>query len=165
MRADPELSSPNIANPISTLIGARLNFPGAKFSIDKVLFEYRGLIGRGTMVYEVTQLFDGGRVEKIRALKIGWPLKVRPLEASTIIKLRAAISGWRAHLPKVHFSIVFTAETLGLPRVKLIRGLLHCDKLEDRQLHILAMNQYKALWEASSVAKFKEIFLDCLECE
>ncbi|KJA21017.1 hypothetical protein HYPSUDRAFT_203397 [Hypholoma sublateritium FD-334 SS-4] len=35
---------------------------------------------------------------------------------------------------------------------------------EHRSLHVLATHRFKNLWHAESVAEFKRIFLECLEC-
>lgn len=162
---DPVNVSPGIDKPLSTVVGARLEFPTAKFRINKVLFGYRRLVGRGTMVYDVTRLFDNGHSQDNQALKLSWPLLICPLEAPTIMKLRAAISGWKDHLPGIRFSITLTAKELCLPRLELLKGLSNCSELEDRQLHILEMKKYKKLWEVGSIAEFKDVFIDCLECE
>ncbi|RDB14877.1 hypothetical protein Hypma_016414 [Hypsizygus marmoreus] len=149
-------------------VGSKLVFPpmdglsdSIEFLIRRMIFEYRGLIGRGTMVYEVLRL---GRTET-EALKISWPLTIRDLEATIIRTLRERIPGWKDHLPEISFSTTLTAEELGLPRVQLLKQMPPTDfKLEDRHMHAMAGALYKKLWEVDNVAEFEQVFLDCVEC-
>ena len=55
-----------------------------------------------------------------------------------------------------------TADAMHLPR-KLMQ-LLYPDHWE-RDLHMITMKRYKGLWHAKDVNKFKDIFVDCVECE
>ncbi|RDB19221.1 hypothetical protein Hypma_013558 [Hypsizygus marmoreus] len=150
------------------VVGSKLIFPpmdglsdSIEFLVRRIIFEYRGLIGRGTMVYEVLRL---GRTEA-EALKISWPLTIRDLEATIIRTLRERIPGWKDHLPEVSFSTTLTAEELGLPRVQLLKQVPPTDfRLEDRHMHAMAGELYKKLWEVDSVAEFEQVFLDCVEC-
>jgi hypothetical protein len=172
LRPDPTLAPPTNDRPLSAVVGSRMVFPDgprpdAQFQIKSILYQYRGLIGRGTMVYAVTRIYDGGRKERNQALKMGWPVAIRPKEASIIEDLRKAIPAWKDHLPELYFTKTMTAKELNLPRVGLLAGLSCKDGLglEDRDLHILAMKKYQKLWEVNSIEEFKDVFVDCVECE
>ncbi|KAG5638556.1 hypothetical protein H0H81_011902 [Sphagnurus paluster] len=144
------------------LSGTRLpRQPNDAFRIEQTVFGYRGLIGRGTMVYKVVHVADPATP---RALKLGWPLVCRKLEAETIQRLRERLPpALHAHLPKVVRFGALTAEQMGLPRHKLLQNF-PIDKFEDRLLHALVMKFYGKLWHAGSVENFQEIFVDCVEC-
>ncbi|RDB15967.1 hypothetical protein Hypma_003576 [Hypsizygus marmoreus] len=143
------------------MTGAQMVFPptdefkhGRTFILRDRLFGYHGLVGRGTMVYGV---------DDDEALKIGWPVTVRPLEATTIATLLERIPEWKDHLPEVSFSATLTAEQLGLPRSDF-QSMVKFQRFEERQLHALCMKRYQKLWELNSVEEFMEVFVDCLEC-
>ncbi|KAF8074620.1 hypothetical protein FPV67DRAFT_589168 [Lyophyllum atratum] len=138
-------------------------YPGrGKFRIEDTLFAYRGLIGRGTMVYKVAPLFVGKCDPE--ALKVGWPLTTRTLEVETIEHLHSKLPPrWCEHIPEVTFSATLTAKDLQLPRVELLKTN-PIDQFEDRQMHALAMKLYGKLWEVGSVEAFQEVFIDCVEC-
>jgi hypothetical protein len=176
---DPDLAAPAPSVKMSLsdrMVDSRFIFPSdgqtntskpsdVKFRINGILSQYRGLIGRGTMVYSVSQVREDKPDENDRVLKISWPLTVRTREATTIATLLQAIPEWKEHLPEVHFSSTYTAEHLGLPRFELLKSHPGKDKLEDRELHVLGMSLYKKLWEVDSVAEFQAVFLDCVECK
>jgi hypothetical protein len=176
---DPRPAAPAPSVKISLrdrMVGSDFIFPSGgptntpkpsnvKFSVNDILSQYRGLIGRGTMVYGVSRVHEDKPNEANRVLKISWPLTVRTREATTIATLLQAIPEWKEHLPEVHFSSTYTAEHLGLPRFELLKSHPGKDKLEDRELHVLGMSLYKKLWEVDSVAEFQAVFLDCVECK
>ncbi|KAF8166029.1 hypothetical protein B0H34DRAFT_260339 [Crassisporium funariophilum] len=135
-----------------------------RFRLEDTLFAYRGLMGRGTMVYQVTPLIDGLKDCNSEALKISWPPLTRPLEADTIQRLHERLQPqWREHIPEVTFSATQTAEQLNLPRVELLKTN-PIDKFEDQLLHALAMKLYGKLWDVGSVEAFQGVFVDCVEC-
>ncbi|KAF8074596.1 hypothetical protein FPV67DRAFT_1408467 [Lyophyllum atratum] len=138
-------------------------YPGrGKFRIEDILFAYRGLIGRGTMVYKVAPLVEDQR--GFEALKIAWPSVTRPLEAKMIEQLHSRLPlRWREHIPELTYSATLTAEELQLPRFELLKTN-PIDQFEDRQMHTLAMKLYGKLWEVGSVEAFQEVFIDCVEC-
>ncbi|KAG5638901.1 hypothetical protein H0H81_008961 [Sphagnurus paluster] len=161
-------SLPRIPQHQQDIIGGEISLPlpnghaGPRFRIKNVLFAYRGLIGRGTMVYQVTPVVDGVDTED-QALKISWPSRNRCLEADTIKILREKIPQWKDHLPDVSSSVTLTAEELELPRVQLLKQC-SIEKFEDRYLHMMVMTLYNNLWEVGSIEKFQIVFVDCVEC-
>jgi hypothetical protein len=176
LHPDPTTSTSSVNTPLTKLIGAQFVFPpdgqttmvdssDVRFCIKNILSEYRGLIGRGTMVYQVSRIHEDGRLGDDQVLKSSWPLVLRTREGTTIATLLQAIPGWKDHLPEVHFSSTYTAERLGLPRFEILKSHSEREKLEDRELHVLAMSLYKKMWEVDSVEEFQDIFVDCVECE
>ncbi|KAF8220408.1 hypothetical protein L208DRAFT_1333898 [Tricholoma matsutake] len=173
---NPTAAPSSASGPLTKTIGAHFVFPpdgreisvdstsDVRFCIKEILSEYRGLIGRGTMVYHVSRIHEDGRLEDGQVIKSSWPLVLRTREATTIATLLQAIPEWKDHLPEVHFSSTYTAKQLGLPRFKLLKSHSEKDKLEDRELHVLAMSLYKKMWEVDSVEEFQDIFVDCVEC-
>ena len=82
---------------LPSIVGSRITFPlrddpchSASWTIQSVLFEYHGLIGRATKVYTV--LPEGGTEHE--ALKTSWPLVSRLKEAVIIKKVVEALPGW-----------------------------------------------------------------------
>ncbi|KAF8074640.1 hypothetical protein FPV67DRAFT_1474320 [Lyophyllum atratum] len=151
------------------VVGSEIHLPSSKkypgrgkFRIEDTLFAYRGLVGRGTMVYKVAPIV--GRKCGSEALKLGWPLIARPLEVETIERLHSKLPPrWREHIPEVTFSATLTAKQLELPRVELLK-VSPIDNFEDRQMHALSMKLYSKLWEVGSAEAFQSIFVDCVEC-
>ncbi|KAG6830575.1 hypothetical protein H0H92_016026 [Tricholoma furcatifolium] len=176
-----EKHNPNLWQEVN---GFEYKFPASakyprrgRYRILETLFAYRGLLGRGTMVYRVLPLLDthtfgvrpplldesnaeAGEARSEEALKIGWPSTKRHLEGYILECLRRRLpEQWHEHLPDVTFAATMSGKDLQLPRFKLVKDLP-----EDRQLHILGMKLYHKLWEAGSVDEFMEIFVDCVEC-
>ena len=151
---------------LPSIVGSRMTFPScddarrsASWTIQKILFEYHGLIGRATKVYSA--LPEGGTEPD--ALKISWPLVSRQKEAIIIKKVVEALPGWSDHLPEVSFSATYNAEHLALPRAELLKPISTAE-FEDRELHAIAMKLYQKLWEVDTVEEFKRAFIDCVEC-
>jgi len=147
------------------IVGSHITFPScddsrrsASWTIQRILFEYHGLIGRATKVYSASP--DGGTEPE--ALKISWPLVSRQKEA-VIIKVVEALPAWSDHLPEVSFSAMYNAEYLALPRAELLKPISTAE-FEDRELHVIAMKLYQKLWEVDTVEEFKRAFIDCVEC-
>jgi hypothetical protein len=161
--------------PLDDVIGACMVFPRVgdqekdpekRFYINEILYAYRGLIGRGTMVYQVSEIQPDGGTEEGRVLKLSYPVVTRPREADTVTKLLGVIPEWKDHLPEINFSATYTAEDLMLPRVELLKRLpVNNIELEDRSLHVLSTSLYKKLWEVDNVVEFQNVFVDCIECE
>ena len=166
-QADTSKSEGEAAN-VPCIVGSRIAFPlsddrhgaPASWIIQRILFEYHGLIGRATKVYEA--LREGGTEPE--ALKISWPLVSRQKEAAIIKKVVDALPGWRDHLPEVSFSATYSAELLAMPRVELLKPI-STEGFENRELHAIAMKLYRKLWELDTVEEFKKVFVDCVECE
>jgi hypothetical protein len=170
---DPTVAAPSSNAPVTKIVGAHFVLPpdgqtataDVRFCIKSILSEYRGLIGRGTMVYQVSRIHGDGRLDDDQVLKLSWPVVLRTREATTIETLLRVIPEWKDHLPQVHFSATYTAEHLKLPRFELLKFHSEKEKLEDRALHVLGMSLYKKLWEVDSVEEFQDVFVDCVECE
>ena len=135
------------------------------FLLRDLIYAYRGLIGRGSMVYETLAGRIGSRLPKeVSIFKLSWQYLFRKNEGDIIAHLRKAIPAWKDHLPELSFSATFSAEELELPWVRMM--------LEDpgnhikkRRLDVMASQQYKNLWEAGSIEQFKQAFIDCVECK
>ncbi|KAG5640002.1 hypothetical protein DXG03_001847 [Asterophora parasitica] len=142
------------------------NVLGDHCTILETLFAYRGLIGRGTMVYKVAPPPTPACPNPDPlAAKFSWPLRIRQLEAFTIERLRARLPPkWHEHIPEVVMWTIRTAEQLGLPRVELLK--IHpIAGFEDRISHAIVMKLYGKLWEVGSVEAFMDVWVHCLECE
>ncbi|KAG6847845.1 hypothetical protein H0H93_005563 [Arthromyces matolae] len=168
----PALPQPGETTPLHDhIVGSEISlplnekYPGkGRYRIEETLYAYRGLLGRGTMVYRATPLLDMDPECEPEVLKIFWPVLTRPLEATIIEDLHKALpEKWREHIPEVTYSTTFTAAELKLPRVELLDSSV-LETLEDRQQHVLGMKVKKKLWEAPNVEAFMEIFVDCVEC-
>ncbi|KAG5647502.1 hypothetical protein DXG03_009439 [Asterophora parasitica] len=150
------------------VVGATINLPSSNdspdqsFLIEETIFRYRGLVGRGTMVYRVSSLLNLSLGSL--ALKLGFPVTDHVLEAKTISHLRDTVPAWcKDHLPEVTFSTSRTAEQLSLHRVELLK--LHpIVAIEDRLLHALVMKLYGKLWTVGRVEAFMDVYVDCVEC-
>ncbi|KAG5640981.1 hypothetical protein DXG03_006462 [Asterophora parasitica] len=141
------------------------NVLGDHCTILETLFAYRGLIGRGTMVYKVAPPPTPACPNPdLLAAKFSWPLRVRQLEAFTIERLRERLPPkWHEHIPEVVAWTIRTAEQLELPRVELLK--VHpIAGFEDRILHAIVMKLYGKLWEVGSVEAFMDVWVHCLEC-
>ena len=127
----------------------------------KRVFANRCLVGRGTVVLPVQAIDEDGVSDEEEVMKISWPDKVREREAYLIRKLREVIPEMAKHLPDVSSFCDMGAEDLDLPRhsldISVIEGY-------ERQLHMMAMKRYKALWDVNSVEEFQEVFVDYVEC-
>ncbi|CAA7261237.1 unnamed protein product [Cyclocybe aegerita] len=137
------------------------------FVVDKVLYTYSSIIGRGTYVASGKQAYIGSPVGEIpKVLKLSWQLQVRHAEAELLRRIRGRLPDyWHRHLPAVRFSAVYKPEELGLPRSKLKEVLKPTRKeIQERDLHVLVTDLYHKLHEAADIEEFKRIFLDCLEC-
>ena len=173
---NPATPTPSANGPVTNIIGSHFVFPpdgqiytgktsDNRFCVKSILSEYRGLIGRGTMVYRVSHLHKDRPDEDDRVLKLSWPLTIRTREATILATLLETIPEWKDHLPEVHFSSTYTAERLRLPRFELLKSHSEKHKLEDRDLHVLVMSLYQTMWEVDSVEEFQKIFVDCVECK
>lgn len=156
----------------SSLVGTRIMFlpiergdPVPMFSVDKFIYVYSGLIGRGTMVYEVREDFMAEDGSQNEALKVSWPLAARPREAALISQILQAIPEWQDHLPEVTFSATYTPIELGVPRVELLRCIGISELPTERNMHVLGMLKYEKLWEVGNIGGFKKVFVDCVECK
>ncbi|KAF8631960.1 hypothetical protein AX15_002097 [Amanita polypyramis BW_CC] len=125
-----------------------------------LLYAYRGLLGRGTMVFPVTPL-EKDDSPRHQVVKISWPNVQRKREAELIKCLRETISEMVAHLPNVTCCVALSAEELQLPRVKM--GISVPEDCE-RELHMMAMESCRALWEVGGIKEFQDAFVDCVEC-
>jgi hypothetical protein len=156
--------TPQETSKILHLPGSVISYAGLPIlKVEKLIYAYTGLIGRGTMVYGVSRRDNPGR--KHEALKVSWPLKTRSLEGEIVRRLTEKMPGWKRHLPQIEQFLTRTAEELGLPRVELLKLIATKEGFADRLLHVLLMREYKKLWEVDSVEEFQEVFVDCLECE
>ncbi|KAF8621816.1 hypothetical protein AX15_007488 [Amanita polypyramis BW_CC] len=128
---------------------------------DNRLFANRCLVGRGTVVLPVQAIDEGGISDEKQVVKISWPAKKRIREACLIRKLHQAIPEMAQHLPDITSFSDIDPEQLRLPR-----NCLNINVIEDfeRNLHVVAMKRYKALWDVDSVEEFKNVFVDCVEC-
>ncbi|TFK37136.1 hypothetical protein BDQ12DRAFT_667335 [Crucibulum laeve] len=142
------------------------NKPPAVFKLigDDALYKYRGLIGRGTMVYHVSQLDDNNGWRNDLILKLSWQIRVRTPEGNIIKILREKIPAFKDHLPDVKYSALYSSkDDLKLPRTQM-EELKIPPKFEERDLHVLSTTMYKKLWEVKSIEEFKRVFIDCVEC-
>ena len=128
----------------------------------KVLFANKALVGRGTVVFPVTQTKGDLTSGMDHVVKLTWRQTKRQKEANLIQQLHESIPGMAQHLPMISAFVDVTAEEMRLPR-KMMQ-LLYPDDWE-RDLHMIAMKRYKGLWHAKDVNELKDIFVDCVECK
>jgi hypothetical protein len=90
LHPDPTTATSSVNTPLTKAIGAQFVFPpdgqttmvdssDIRFCIKNILSEYGGLIGRGTMVYQVSRIHENGRLGDDQVLKSSWPLVLRTL--------------------------------------------------------------------------------------
>ncbi|KIK04992.1 hypothetical protein K443DRAFT_4177 [Laccaria amethystina LaAM-08-1] len=136
-----------------------------RFRIKEVLSTYYGMVGRGTSVFSVQEVNNNDIVEDpLLALKMSWQWHFRTPEGETISELRQAIPDWADHLPDIKFYTSYQPEDLDLPWTRLDVKKPPNNTIQPRYLHAMAAKQYKCLWEAGDINKFKQAFLDCVEC-
>ncbi|KAF9493208.1 hypothetical protein BDN71DRAFT_1115007 [Pleurotus eryngii] len=169
---DTTTDFPLFDRPISTVVGAEIVLPrdlakpskaDPRFVISAPpLYVYRGVVGRGSIVYPVTA-FSGRFKHHELVAKWSWPLAVRTREHGLIDRLRRLVPFMRQHLPEVLEHREYSMEELDLPRCKIGSGE-ETSRYEARQLTIIILPRYKHLWELETVEKFKSVFIDLVEC-
>ncbi|KAF9492578.1 hypothetical protein BDN71DRAFT_1509366 [Pleurotus eryngii] len=169
---DTATDLPSFDRPISTVVGAEIMLPrdltkpskeDPRFAITAPpLYVYRGVVGRGSIVYPVTAL--GGRFKNHDLVaKWSWPLEVRRREHELIGRLRKLGPFMQQHLPEVIEHREYSMDELDLPRCKIGSGE-ETSRYEARQLTIVILPRYNPLWELETVEKFKSVFIDLVEC-
>ncbi|TFK39390.1 hypothetical protein BDQ12DRAFT_681704 [Crucibulum laeve] len=131
------------------------------------LHVYRGLLGRGTMVYPVSQLINNKEWLNDLILKSSWQTQMCTPEGDIIQHLRKTIPAFKDHLPDIKYSAAYSSkDDLKLPRTQMpeLKATHEHNGIEERDLYILSMPIYKKLWEVESIAEFKRVFIDCVEC-
>ncbi|CAA7261251.1 unnamed protein product [Cyclocybe aegerita] len=171
-RPQPESKKPSLCFQLSRKLvteGGRESFEEIIFVVNKVLYTYRAIVGRGTYVAAGVLAQIGAVLSNVpRVLKLSWQYPFRTHEADILDRARSRLPEyWHKHLPQTYFNAVYTSEKLELPRTKLKDVLKEPNPekpILDRSLHALVTKLYGRLYEAASVEEFKQIFLDCLEC-
>ncbi|KAG9218096.1 hypothetical protein CCMSSC00406_0010255 [Pleurotus cornucopiae] len=141
--------------PISTVVRAEIVLPRDLTKPSKEdppfvitappLYVYRGVVGRGSIVYPVTAL-TGPFQNHESVAKWSWPLAaVRMREHELISRLRKLVPSMQQHLPEVIEHREYSVEELGLPRCKIGSGE-EISRYEARQLTIIILPRYKHLW-------------------
>ncbi|KIM39465.1 hypothetical protein M413DRAFT_191595 [Hebeloma cylindrosporum] len=145
-----------------------LGMPDYVFRIQKILYTYRAIIGRGTFVASVRAAIVGATMkEDLFALKQSWQYQAREQEGRMIGKLYERLPEyWKKRLPEVIFYAKFSAGDLGLPHTQLDAVTADCsvEGAQERDLHVMVSRLYQNIWMAKDVEEFKRVFLDCLEC-
>ena len=124
------------------------------------------LLCRGTTVYKVRRrLGNGSLSNKLYAFKHSWPPKRRTSEIEVIKHLKEKLpQTCHVHLPDFVFTATFSPEDLDLPWLHF--GLnLNEENSHNRVLRVMMGKMYCKLWEVGSIENFKQVWLDCLECE
>ncbi|KAF4580398.1 hypothetical protein EYR40_003114 [Pleurotus pulmonarius] len=122
---DATTDLPSFDRPINTVVGAEIVLPcdiakpskqDPRFVITAPpLYVYRGVVGRGSIVYPVRALNDLSQNRELVA-KWSWPLAVRKREHELIDLLRRLVPFMQQHLPEVLEHKEYSMEELGLPR-------------------------------------------------
>ncbi|KAF9492573.1 hypothetical protein BDN71DRAFT_1473715 [Pleurotus eryngii] len=169
---DTATGLPSFDRPISTVVGAEIVLPrdiakpskqDPRFVITAPpLYVYRGVVGRGSIVYPATALSGLFKNHQLVA-KWSWPLTVRKREHNLIDRLPKSVPLMQQHLPEVLEHREYSMEELGLARCKIGSGG-ETSRYEARKLTIVILPRYKHLWELDTVEKFKSVFIDIVEC-
>lgn len=115
--------------------------------------------------FSVQEVNDNDIVEDpLLALKMSWQWLFRTPEGETISALREAIPDWADHLPDIKYHTTYQPKDLDLPWTRLGLKMPPRHSIKPRYLHAMAGKQYECLWEAGDLNKFKQAFLDCVEC-
>jgi len=164
-----------VTTPMKTMEGLWFRYPpkpgipDCVFQIQRILYTYRAIIGRGTFVAAVQAAIVGARMKKdIFALKQSWQYQVREQEGIMIGKLYERLPEyWKKRLPEIIFCAKFSAGDLGLPHTQLdaVTKDRSVEGAQERDLHVMVSKLYQNLWMAEGVEEFKRVFLDCLECK
>ncbi|KDR70433.1 hypothetical protein GALMADRAFT_76151 [Galerina marginata CBS 339.88] len=94
--------------------------PDFVFQITEVLFSYRAIVGRGTLVAATcVYILNECLYRDHYAIKLSWQYPVRKSEGDILTKLRDTLPYWKRHLPDPLFSAEYTADELGIPRSKM----------------------------------------------
>ncbi|KAF4563744.1 hypothetical protein EYR36_002985 [Pleurotus pulmonarius] len=162
---DATTDLPSFDRPINTVVGAEIVLPcdiakpskqDPRFVITAPpLYVYRGVVGRGSIVYPV-KAFSGQFQNRELVAKWSWPLAVRKREHELIDRLRKLVPSMRQHLPEVIEHREYSMNEVNLPRYKMGSGeesLGH----EARKLTIVILPRYKHLWELETVEKFNKL--------
>jgi len=167
-----------LERPLTTMWGAILVLPvtaspvagnashQTRYVIEgNLLYAYRGLVGRGTMVYPVKHIGTPESIASNLVVKLSWPVAHRPREDHIIAKLRRDVPEMRDHLPDLKFSATYSPDDriVSLPRTR-IPSLPSPPIIENRVFTVLVTSRYEKLWEAGTVEEFQKIFIDFVEC-
>jgi hypothetical protein len=134
------------------------------FKITDIIHKPRHLAGRATLVLRLQEAIPGthnlGLTQLI--LKLGWPSKKLPSEIAIINRLASKLpKSLHNHIPKIYFAATFTAQQLSLPWTRfLCRPTLK----HEPELRSFLVPSYGSLWGLDSVEEFKQVWLDCVEC-
>uniref|UniRef100_A0A8H7XZA7 Fungal-type protein kinase domain-containing protein n=1 Tax=Psilocybe cubensis TaxID=181762 RepID=A0A8H7XZA7_PSICU len=137
------------------------------FAIHRYISRYRGINGRGTVAAQVRHALIGEMFSpNLYVLKMSWQFPNRKHEGEIISHLRKVLPDWHDHLPDPLFYTKITAEELAMPKYNVYNAMKDSatppsNHIDDRDLHVIATNRYKHLWEASDIEEFKQAFIDC----
>jgi hypothetical protein len=174
-----EAGNLKLERPLTTMYGAHLVLPfitsspiasdanhEIRYLIEgNPLYAYRGLVGRGTMVYPVKHTGSHEPLATDLVVKLSWPVAHRPREDHIIAKLRRDVPEMRDHLPDLKFSATYATDDkiVSLPRTR-IPSLPSPPMIEGRVFTVLVTSRYQKLWEVDTVEEFQKIFIDFVEC-
>ncbi|KAK7439851.1 hypothetical protein VKT23_017423 [Stygiomarasmius scandens] len=133
------------------------------------LYAYRGIAGRGSAVYSVSEILGNGSIVPNLVLKFSWPSIHRATESTLLSQLLERCPELQPHLP----DLVFTAEYNSEEELKLPRFAMRSSKewtddkalqFEHRNLVALVTRRYQHLWDVKTIVDFQAVFIDFVEC-
>ncbi|THU88894.1 hypothetical protein K435DRAFT_865835 [Dendrothele bispora CBS 962.96] len=133
--------------------------------VDKPLYAYSDIVGRGSGVYPVSEVLPDGSLVPDLVIKFSWPSTKRLNEVTLLTHLRDECPELRPYVPELIFSAKYDSGVdLQLPRFG-IRPAANWKQegLELRDLVVLVTRKYQHLSDVKTLEEFKSVFIDLVE--
>ncbi|KAJ3871635.1 protein kinase [Lentinula edodes] len=171
---DPEQLSQQFANDPQGLVGAHYSFKGSDgvvhiVVIEQVLYRAEGIIGRCSVVVEVTCICQDSGCKwngERKIMKISFPSKSRPSEEGLIYDARSKAESSGEHWALNHLPKVIDSITLPYHEKETVQGRLKThlkDKYEERVMRVTILEKLHPLSELEDPREFAQVFYDVLQ--
>ncbi|GAW04676.1 protein kinase [Lentinula edodes] len=171
---DPEQFSQQFANDPQGLVGAHYSFKGSDgvvhiVVIEQVLYRAEGIIGRCSVVVEVTCICQDSGCKwngERKIMKISFPSKSRPSEEGLIYDARSKAESSGEHWALNHLPKVIDSITLPYHEKETVQGRLKThlkDKYEERVMRVTILEKLHPLSELEDPREFAQVFYDVLQ--
>ncbi|KAJ4500778.1 protein kinase [Lentinula lateritia] len=171
---DPEQFSQQFANDPQGLVGASYSFKGSDgvvhiVVIEQVLYRAEGIIGRCSVVVEVTCICQDSGCKwngERKIMKISFPSKSRPSEEGLIYDARSKAESSGEHWALNHLPKVIDSITLPYHEKETVQGRLKThlkDKYEERVMRVTILEKLHPLSELEDPREFAQVFYDVLQ--
>ncbi|KAJ3900780.1 protein kinase [Lentinula edodes] len=171
---DPEQFSQQFANDPQGLVGAHYSFKGSDgvvhiVVIEQVLYRAEGIIGRCSVVVEVTCICQDSGCKwngERKIMKISFPSKSRPSEEGLIYDARSKAESSSEHWALNHLPKVIDSITLPYHEKETVQGRLKThlkDKYEERVMRVTILEKLHPLSELEDPREFAQVFYDVLQ--